>query len=592
MRHQTVAVAVLVAAILAACSEQSLPTERVDRPAAVMASLQYAVGAPVGGTIRTIYAKYAASAPSERVQLALRPGVARIYNSSRQQHLTVDVADSALTRVIGELRALPWVTGIEIAPGNRVHQFGAYHATGLSGAARAIRRTAALPFGVQFTNGALVHTLFGNYGSGVKVGVMDSGIDSANADFGTIYGVNYPADGHSFKYDGTGHGTAVAGVLVGGSTNVVGMAPSVALYSIRVLDYAGVLNSFMSVEMGLDFAIDSGLQVVNISFGDCGYPTDTVPSGVTTALANAVSAGIVVVAAAGDGCGAGGHLSNLATVTGEIAVSSVSSDTTYPGAWVTSNQSGSQVWLAAPDTVLTENLTSTGYWHGTSFAAPHVAGAAALLIHNGKSAGEIKTIFSEEAQFKPDSSQTYLEDHGSLSHDNYVGYGVLDAAAAVVPTPEFVATNKTNCTGTYVFSGQTCTITYTLGSWGGYSPYYVYYTYSDPSSTVDTSTSLTQTFVVPGDGTTSFYLDIEGVAHDTVTRRHVRTGLPADNSYLVCIGTDSLQLNMRTRPLALPYLGLAAIPKPPAAPMLSAPARPRPPKYLGGGEHILDALCP
>src|ERR1019366_9658294 len=119
------------------------------------------------------------------------------------------------------------------------------------------------------TNGQLVASLFGNTGSGVKVAVMDTGIDCENSDFGTVGGIDETGDGHTYCQDPGNHGTEVAGVIAANGSQVVGMAPGVSLYSIRVVDDTfGIYPAH--TEAGLDWAIDNGMKVINISFADCG----------------------------------------------------------------------------------------------------------------------------------------------------------------------------------------------------------------------------------------------------------------------------------------------------------------------------------
>ena len=213
-----------------------------------------------------------------------------------------------------------------------------------------------------------------------------------------------------------------------------------------------------------------------------------------------------------------------------------------------------------------------------------------LIAYGGLTAGQVKSAlsYSTQSRWPAHNYETFFNDSEYLAHDDTVGYGVLDVAAAIVPTPQFVSYTQT-CTTSYVFAGQTCSTTYTLGSWGGYSPYYMYTVDGSDGGydvTTDTSHSLTTTFVVPGDGTGDFFLVTNGYPRDTVTARHTRTGLYNFITYRVCPGTDSLA-QQRARPATPWYLKIAAPIAKPTSPMGAPGTKPRPPRYLN-----LDMICP
>jgi subtilisin family serine protease len=82
----------------------------------------------------------------------------------------------------------------------------------------------------------------GYSGSGIKVAVLDTGIDTSNTDLQVAGGVSY-VDGVTSYNDDNGHGTAVAGVLaaLNNGEGLIGTAPEVGLYSVKVLDSNGTL---------------------------------------------------------------------------------------------------------------------------------------------------------------------------------------------------------------------------------------------------------------------------------------------------------------------------------------------------------------
>jgi subtilisin family serine protease len=601
--HPVVLFSATVAAI-AACNPEQLPTTSTPRESlAAPVSMQRMVDRTVSGSITVIMAYYDHTAPADRVQLALLPGVRVVSNSWRRQDLSLEVADSALPRVTATLLRLPWIRSIRLAAKSNVHAVGGHMLSKASGmhltaAASTIPGpssfllTGVVPWGIHFTNADFVQSTFATVGTGVKVGVMDTGITCSNTDFGSVRGVNYvTSDTGSYCNDLYGHGTQVAGIIAAAGNNVLGMAPGVTLYSIRILDDEDRATTD-GLKDGIEFAIDSGIQVLNMSWGDCGVTsTNVIDADVKADIADAVSAGMVIVFAAGngtaDGCLATDSVSNYAALPGVIGVSAVDSGGASPANF----QYSSKIWLAAPNYVETDAGTgTTASFGGTSAATPHVSGAAALLIaRNGLSAAGVKSVLAHETQARSPLHyyETFLNDSEYLAHDDSVGYGVLDVAAAIVPTPQFVSYSQT-C-GYVVYAGQTCSTTYTLGSWVGYSPYYIYWV--DAIGTVDTSHSLTYTFVVPGDGTGNFGMMTNGYPLDTVTTRHTRTGLYNFIYYRVCPGTDSLPpMYQRSRPATPWFLKIAPPAAKPTAPMAvprGIGSKPTPPRYLN-----LDLICP
>ncbi len=136
-------------------------------------------------------------------------------------------------------------------------------------------------------------------GAGVKVAVIDTGIDLCHPDLKANLkgGVNLlakkpPTDDH-------GHGTHVAGIIgaVDNAFGVVGVAPQAALYAVKVLDKDGS-GSLSTAIKGLDWAAKNQMKVANLSLGAFDFSLGSGP--MCTAVANAVAAGVTVVAAAGN----------------------------------------------------------------------------------------------------------------------------------------------------------------------------------------------------------------------------------------------------------------------------------------------------
>jgi subtilisin len=215
----------------------------------------------------------------------------------------------------------------------------------------------------------------------VGVAVIDTGIDLAHPDLFVAGGANF-ATGSSYQ-DGNGHGTHVAGTIgaLDNRGDVVGVAPGVPLYAVRVLNNAG-MGSWSSVTAGVDWvtANAGSIRVANMSLGgsDSGYDPANDP--LDQAIDSAVAAGVTFVVAAGnDGANAAGFTPanhpRVITVAASDKNDAMASWSNY----------GSLVDVIAPGASIlsTKKGGGTTTMSGTSMASPHVAGVAALCIARG-----------------------------------------------------------------------------------------------------------------------------------------------------------------------------------------------------------------
>jgi subtilisin len=284
-----------------------------------------------------------------------------------------------------------------------------------------------LPWGVNRIDAEAVHAA-GNRGAGVKVAVLDTGIDLDHPDVRVAGGVTLA--GGKDADDKNGHGTHVAGTIAAldNSIGAVGVAPEAKLYAVKVLGNGGT-GSWSGLIAGIEWSVDNGMQVANMSLGASLAPID-----VGIAVDAAYARGLLLVAAAGNDYG--GPVIYPAAYDSVIAVSATDRNDALAGF---SNQ-GAQVELAAPGYQVYSTYKSGGYAElsGTSMAAPHVSGVAALMISSGVSgAGAVRARLQSSA-----------EDLGAAGRDYLYGYGLVDAEKAVLGT-----TNGNNLPGTTPATG-------------------------------------------------------------------------------------------------------------------------------------------
>ncbi|MFF4212736.1 S8 family peptidase [Streptomyces sp. NPDC001796] len=209
-------------------------------------------------------------------------------------------------------------------------------------------------------------------GAGVTAYVIDTGIRISHQDFGgrASYGWDF-VDNDATAQDGNGHGTHVAGTVAGATYGVAKQAEVVA---VRVLDDNGA-GTTAQVIAGIDWVTKHARKpaVANLSLG--GYANAQLDAAVRNSIASGVT---YAVAAGNDGLAAG--LYSPARVDQAITVGA--SD--RKDARASFSNWGPSLDLFAPGVAITSDSnasdTGTATLSGTSMAAPHVAGAAALYL--------------------------------------------------------------------------------------------------------------------------------------------------------------------------------------------------------------------
>jgi hypothetical protein len=280
----------------------------------------------------------------------------------------------------------------------------------------------------------------GATGAGETVAIIDSGVDTTVPDLaGRVSSAStdiVAARTSSAIVDR--HGTEIATLLAANfnGAGTVGVAYNATVLSVRV-DTPGTCGStgnctFSSTDIatGIDYAVAHGAKIINMSFG-----TETpAPFAMQQAMARAVAAGVALVAAAGnDGASAANPIWPAAYATdprfqGSL-IAAGALDQTGTDIATFSNRAGTAAagYLLAPGDHVVGDCDATGSCFalsGTSFAAPHIAGALALLLSG------FPTLTGAQAV---DILLRTADDMGAPGTDAIYGRGSLDIARAFAP---------------------------------------------------------------------------------------------------------------------------------------------------------------
>ena len=230
-----------------------------------------------------------------------------------------------------------------------------------------------IPWGVKRVNAAGAWAF--TSGKGVKVAVVDTGIDFRHPDLAPNYKGGWNAIvSTATPLDDQGHGTHVSGTIaaVKDLKGVVGVAPSVDLYGVKVLDKNGS-GQYSWVVAGIEWAVMNGMDVINMSLGG-GSGTEALRQ----IMIKSKEMGVAVVCAAGNDSG---PVNYPAKYPEAIAVSA--SDSSDKIAYFSSR--GPEIVVIAPGVNVYSTRKGGGYttMSGTSMACPHTAGLAALAVGAG-----------------------------------------------------------------------------------------------------------------------------------------------------------------------------------------------------------------
>lgn len=275
----------------------------------------------------------------------------------------------------------------------------------------------------------------GATGAGVRVGIIDSGIDLNSAEFeNRIDPASAAFAGNTSLQDEGGHGTAVAFTLGGRRNGVgtLGFAFDATLIILRTdtpgtcASADGCSHSDRNIAAGLDAARVAGARVVNISLGG-----SAASSSLVQAIDRATAAGIIIVISAGnDGAAEPDPLAaialNNAVARGLVIIAGSVGSNNQLSSFSNRAGAGANFYLAAvgEDVRAPNNAGVPFLWTGTSFSAPQISGAVALLAQAFPTltGAQIVDILYRSAR-----------DGGAVGVDPFYGRGILDLAGAFQP---------------------------------------------------------------------------------------------------------------------------------------------------------------
>ena len=265
----------------------------------------------------------------------------------------------------------------------------------------------------------------------IIIAVVDTGVELTHPDLDdkiVSLGWDFVND-DSDASDDHGHGTFVAGIAAAETNNsegIAGVAWNCSILPVKCLAEDGQ-GFYSDVIAGIDYAVEQGAHVINLSLGG-----DVPDPDLEDAVRNAVQNGLVVVAASGNDSGAN-VLYPAKYDLWVLAVAATDYNDIRP-AW---SNYGPEVDVAAPGDEITSTVPTWlfgpgsfpyGVSGGTSYATPHVAGMAALIMSEKSwmSASDIMKLIRYSAD---DVNAADFP-----GKDEFIGYGRINLSTALVPT--------------------------------------------------------------------------------------------------------------------------------------------------------------
>ena len=317
-------------------------------------------------------------------------------------------------------------------------------------------------WGIAKTGALATWGAYGTRGEGadgpIKVAVLDTGVDSTHPELAgkVVDWAEFNASGNqvpgSVPHDSAQHGTHVCGTIAGGHPQApspefpwIGMAPDARLAVGLVLKRGSGTDA--QILAGLDWAIDAGAQVINMSLGAVSLRADVFDS-YTSSILRANRAGIPVVISIGnEGAQTTGAPGNDYFAFAVGATDPFDQPAGFSGGrTLVINQSRfipseylpvifSKPDISSPGVAVKSCIPGEQYavWNGTSMAAPHVAGAIALLLA-ATDIGSVPKL--QRAYVIQDLLIGAVEELGESGKDHRYGFGRLDVLRAVALAKE------------------------------------------------------------------------------------------------------------------------------------------------------------
>ena len=289
-------------------------------------------------------------------------------------------------------------------------------------------------------------------GQGIKIAVIDSGAATSHDSLNRIRAgfdiVNKKTSPDTWNEDTLGHGSHCAGVIGGADLafGIRGFAPDAELHACKLFP-GGQVSQLIDA---LEYCIEKQIDIVNLSLGGA-EPSEALEQQIQRAR----RAGIACIVAAGN---SGGPVQYPASSPNVLAVSAIGKLDEFPpdsyhAQTLTQNVDangyfsasfscfGPQVSVCGPGVAITSTVPPNNYaaWDGTSMAAPHITGLAALVLaHHPEFQGALRVRNAERVErlfqvIKMSARRVSLGDPGRI------GLGLPDAVVAVGLQPSMAA---------------------------------------------------------------------------------------------------------------------------------------------------------
>jgi len=266
----------------------------------------------------------------------------------------------------------------------------------------------ALPLGVRMAGADKLHS-DGLTGKGVRVGVIDTGIDADHLGFhGMVKHRKWYRQGPLKK-----HGTHVAGTIHM-------LAPEAEIFDYRIFGTEGEISTDDALSIAIRHAVDDGCDVINMSLG-MDFPDPIVGEAIAYAYENGV---LMIVAAGNDGDGdvLTNEMKWPAMRPEVISIAAVKKESNLPVAYFSNSNNEVDYAHVGFDILSFKAGGGLQTMDGTSMAAPHVCGLVAALMTEG---GIYSRYIKDDASLRFVLNAYFLTDIGLTGPDNSTGLGFL-----------------------------------------------------------------------------------------------------------------------------------------------------------------------